>query len=487
VAAFSLEQRRTLTLAATVVGSSLAFIDATVVFVALPTIAEDLDLGLTGQQWIVLSYSLALAALYLVGGAIGDRYGRRPTFIAGALGFALASAFAGFAPTGGMLILARTLQGIAGAFLTTNSLALLRGVYGDEAGRAIGLWTAFTSVATVAGPPVGGALVEWVSWRWIFFINLPLSVLTVVLAKAGECNEQKMLRVGRLDIPGAALAAIAFGTLTYGLVEGPDKGFADVWWAFAISAPALLGFCLVESRSKNAMLPFSLFRRRNFAMANLETFLVYGALYAQLIFVQLYLQFIGFSPFEAALLGLPASLIMIALAARFGKLADEHGPRLYLTVGPFLVGIGILLILPVTSRSDFWTWGFASVVVFAFGLAMLVAPITSTALKSAPAELAGIASGVNSTVSRLGNLIAVAAIGVVISLVYDSQVSFGEPLARHQVDPALRDASISGFRMGMLVAAGLAFAGAAVAALGIVNQEEAPADVSGQAPAPAGN
>ncbi len=487
MAAFSLEQRRTLTLAATVVGSSLAFIDATVVFVALPTIAEDLDLGLTGQQWIVLSYSLALAALYLVGGAIGDRYGRRPTFIAGALGFALASAFAGFAPTGGMLILARTLQGIAGAFLTTNSLALLRGVYGDEAGRAIGLWTAFTSVATVAGPPVGGALVEWVSWRWIFFINLPLSVLTVVLAKAGECNEQKMLRVGRLDIPGAALAAIAFGTLTYGLVEGPDKGFADVWWAFAISAPALLGFCLVESRSKNAMLPFSLFRRRNFAMANLETFLVYGALYAQLIFVQLYLQFIGFSPFEAALLGLPASLIMIALAARFGKLADEHGPRLYLTVGPFLVGIGILLILPVTSRSDFWTWGFASVVVFAFGLAMLVAPITSTALKSAPAELAGIASGVNSTVSRLGNLIAVAAIGVVISLVYDSQVSFGEPLARHQVDPALRDASISGFRMGMLVAAGLAFAGAAVAALGIVNQEEAPADVSGQAPAPAGN
>jgi EmrB/QacA subfamily drug resistance transporter len=487
VAAFSLEQRRTLTLAATVVGSSLAFIDATVVFVALPTIAEDLDLGLTGQQWIVLSYSLALAALYLVGGAIGDRYGRRPTFIAGALGFALASAFAGFAPTGGTLILARALQGIAGAFLTTNSLALLRGVYGDEAGRAIGLWTAFTSVATVAGPPVGGALVEWVSWRWIFFINLPLAVLTVVLAKAGECNEQKMMRVGRLDIPGAALAAIAFGTLTYGLVEGPDKGFADVWWAFAISAPALVGFCLVESRSKNAMLPFSLFRRRNFAMANLETFLVYGALYAQLIFVQLYLQFIGFSPFEAALLGLPASVIMIALAARFGKLADEHGPRFYLTVGPFLVGIGILLILPVTSRSDFWTWGFASVVVFAFGLAMLVAPITSTALKSAPAEFAGIASGVNSTVSRLGNLIAVAAIGVVISLVYDSQVSSGEPLARHQVDQALRDASISGFRMGMLVAAGLAFAGSAVAALGIVNQEEAPADVSGQAPAPAGN
>jgi EmrB/QacA subfamily drug resistance transporter len=487
MASFSLEQRRTLTLAATVVGSSLAFIDATVVFVALPTIAEDLDLGLTGQQWIVLSYSLALASLYLVGGAIGDRFGRRPTFIAGAVGFALASAFAGFAPTGGMLILARTLQGVAGAFLTTNSLALLRGVYGDEAGRAIGLWTAFTSVATIIGPPVGGALVEWVSWRWIFFINLPLSVLTVVLAKAGECNEQRMLRVGRLDIPGATLAALGFGTLTYGLVEGPDKGFANVWWAFAISAPSLVAFCIVEARSKNAMLPLELFRRRNFAMANLETFVVYGALYVQLIFTQLYLQFIGFSPFEAGLVSLPGSVILIALAARFGKLADEHGPRLYLTVGPFLVGIGVLLILPVTEKSDFWTWGIASVLVFAFGLAMLVAPITSTALKSAPAEFAGISSGVNSTVSRLGNLIAVAAIGVVITLVYDSRVDHGVPLAKGQIDPALRDASIAGFRVAMIAAAGLAFVGAVIGALGIVNQEDAAADVSEQAPAPAGN
>ncbi|HEY7003963.1 MAG TPA: MFS transporter [Gaiellaceae bacterium] len=487
MAAFTLDQRRTLTLAATVVGSSLAFIDATVVFVALPTIGEDLDLGLTGQQWVVLSYSLALAALYLVGGAIGDRYGRRPTFIVGTAGFALASVFAGFAPSGSLLILARTLQGVAGAFLTTNSLALLRGVYGDEAGRAIGLWTAFTSVATVAGPPIGGALVEWVSWRWIFFINIPLAVLTVVLARAGQCNEQKMLRVGRLDIPGATLAAVGFGALTYGLVEGPEKGFGQVWWAFALSVPALVAFCIVESRSKNAMLPFDLFRRRNFAMANLETFVVYGALYVQLIFTQLYLQFIGFSPFEASLVTIPGSAILIFLAARFGKLADQHGPRLYLTAGPFLVGIGTLLILPVKEKSDFWTWGIASVLVFAFGLAMLVAPITATALKSAPAEFAGIASGVNSTVSRLGNLIAVASAGVVVSLVYDSKVDRGVPLAKNQVDPALRDASISGFRVAMIVAACLAFAGALVGALGIVNREDEPAGVSEREPAPAGN
>jgi EmrB/QacA subfamily drug resistance transporter len=483
----TLERRRTLTLVATVIGSSLAFIDATVVFVALPTIEEDLDLGLTGQQWVVLSYSLALASLYLVGGAIGDRYGRRPTFIAGALGFAVASALAGAAPSGEWLIVARALQGVAGAFLTTNSLALLRGVYGDEAGRAIGLWTAATSVATIAGPPVGGALVEWVSWRWIFFINLPLAVLTVVLAKAGECNEQKQLRVGRLDIPGAALAAVAFGTLTYGLVEGQEKGFGDTWWAFAVAVPALGAFYLVERRSREPMLPFDLFRRRNFAMANLETFVVYGSLYGQLVYVQLYLQFIGFSPFEAALLSVPGSAIMILLAARFGKLADEHGPRLYLTLGPFLVGVGILLLLPVRERGDFWTFGIASVIVFSLGLAMLVAPITSTALKSAPSNLAGIASGVNSTVSRLGNLIAVALIGAIVSGVFYSQVASDSavPLARDQVDEALRDASISGFRAGMVFAAALAFAGAAIGAVGIVNRESA--EVSEQAPAPAGS
>jgi EmrB/QacA subfamily drug resistance transporter len=488
VAAFTLEQRRTLTLAATVVGSSLAFIDATVVFVALPTLERELDLGLTGQQWIVLSYSLALASLYLVGGAIGDRYGRRRIFIAGVIGFAIASVLAGAAPSGEFLIVARTLQGIAGAFLTTNSLALLRGVYGDQAGRAIGLWTAFTSVATIAGPPAGGALVEWASWRWIFFLNLPLAVVTVVLARAGTCDEQAQLRVGRLDVPGAALAALGFGTLTYGLVEWPDKGFAAIWWAFAISGPALVGFVLYERRAAEPMLPLELFRKRNFAMANLETFLVYGALYGQLVFFQLYLQFIGFSPFEAAVVGVPASAIMILFASRFGALADRHGPRLYLTVGPVLVGIGILLILPVHDRSDFWVFGFPSIVVFALGLAMLVAPITSTALKSAPSEFAGIASGVNSTVSRLGSLIAIAFIGVVISLVFHSRVDAENavPLATSQTGDALRDASIAGFRAGMVLAAALAFAGALVAAVGISNSDAVPKDVSAQAPAPAG-
>ncbi|MDQ3859081.1 MAG: MFS transporter, partial [Actinomycetota bacterium] len=469
MAGLTLERRRQLTLAATIIGSSLAFIDATVVFVALPTLERDLDLGITGQQWIVLSYSLALAALYLVAGAVGDRYGRRQTFLAGAVGFAAASAFAGAAPDGSFLIVARALQGVAGAFLTTNSLALLRSVYGDQAGRAIGLWTSFTSVATILGPPAGGALVEWVSWRWIFFINLPFAAATVVLARLGRCPERSAVRVGRFDLAGAVLAAVALGLLTYGLVEGTDHGFAELWWAFVVAVGALAAFLWVERRVAEPMLPLALFRNRNFAFANLETFLVYGAIYGQLVFFQLFLQFLGFSPFEASLFTIPTSTVMILLAARFGALADRRGPRLYLTAGPALLGVGVLAICLVDGRGNFWPPAVVSIAASSLGLAMIVAPITSTALKSAPAQFAGIASGINSTVSRVGNLLAIAVIGLVISLVFHAGVDAGNavPLAKGEGNPELRSASIDAFRAGMVLAAVLAFGGAAVAALGI--------------------
>jgi EmrB/QacA subfamily drug resistance transporter len=487
----SLDTRRTLTLVATILGSSLAFIDATVVIVALPTIEGDLDLGLAGQEWVFLSYSLALAALYLPAGAVGDRFGRRNAFIAGAAGFALASVLAGAAPNEVALILARFLQGVAGAFLTTNSLALLRGVYGDEAGRAVGLWTAFTSVATLLGPPAGGALVEWASWRWIFFLNLPLAGATVLLAQLGRCDERSQLRVGRLDFPGALLAAAGFGALTYALVEGARDGFAQHAWAFAVAVVALVVFVLYERRAAEPMLPFDLFRRRNFAAANLETFIVYAALYGTFVFFTIYLQFLGFSPFEAGLIQVPTSLVMVALAARFGALADRQGPRLYLTVGPLLFGLGTLCTLLISEQSDFWTAGVASIALTSVGLAMLVAPITATALKSAPSEFAGIASGVNSTVSRLGSTLAIAIVGLVIALVFQAQTDAAGavPLAKDQVSAELRDASTDAFRVGMLVVAILAFAGAAVGAFGISNREARarPEDVSGQAPAPAGS
>jgi EmrB/QacA subfamily drug resistance transporter len=488
VETLSLESRRTFTLIATIMGSSLAFIDATVVIVALPTIERDLDLGLAGQQWVFLSYSLALAALYLVGGAVGDRYGRRNVFIAGAAGFALTSVLAGAAPNEAVLISARFLQGVAGAFLTTNSLALLRGVYGNEAGRAVGLWTAFTSVATLIGPPAGGALVEWASWRWIFFINIPLAALTVVLAQVGRCDERSQLRLGRLDLPGAGLAAAGFGALTYALVEGARSGFLERWWAFLAAALALGGFVVFERRTAEPMLPFELFRRRNFAAANLQTFIVYAALYGSLVFFTLYLQFLGFSPFEAGLIQVPTSVVMFLLAARFGGLADRQGPRLYLTAGPALLGLGALAMLALGKRSDFWTAGVVSLALTSLGLAMLVAPITATALKSAPSEFAGIASGVNSTVSRLGSLLAIAIIGLVISLVFHARSDVpGVPLAKDQRNAELRAASRDAFRAGMLVVAGLAFVGAAVGAVGISNREARGEQVSERAPAPAGS
>jgi EmrB/QacA subfamily drug resistance transporter len=464
-------RQQRLTLAATVLGSSLAFVDATVVIVALPTIQDDLHFSLAGEQWVFLAYSLALAALYLPAGAVGDRRGRRETFIAGVVGFALASALAGAAPTGAVLIAARALQGVAAAFLATNSLALLRETYGKNAGHAVGLWTAFTSVATLGGPPLGGVLVEFVSWRWIFFINLPLAAAAVVLARRGRCEPLAQHRVGRLDLPGAALAALAFGMVTYGMVDGASNGFADAWWTFVVAAAASAAFVAVERRVEEPMLPFSLFRNRNFAVANLETFLFYGALGGVFFFFTIYLQFLGFSPLAAGLANVPGSVLMILLSARFGKLADEHGPKLFLTVGPILVAVGMVLFSLMRSKDDFWREGVPGLVVFALGLSMVVAPITATALGSAPGQFSGVAAGLNQTFSRLGNLLTVAVLGVVVLLVFHANGGdHGEPIALDQHDPVLRSASMDAFRVAMLVSAGLALAGALVAAFGISNR-----------------
>jgi EmrB/QacA subfamily drug resistance transporter len=467
------KRARTLTLAATVVGSSLAFVDATVVIVALPRISEDLGLSLAGQQWVYLAYSLALASLYLVAGAVGDRWGRRETFVYGALGFAAASALAGFAPNEAVLIVARALQGVAGAFLTTNSLALLRATFGPESGRAVGLWTSFTGVATIAGPPIGGALVEWASWRWIFFINLPLAAATVLLARAGRCEERAQLRVGRLDIPGAVAAAVAFGAITYAVVEGAERGFGDVWWALVLGALSIAAFVLRELRASEPLLPFGLFRRQNFAAANAETFLVYAAIGGVFVYLTLYLQFLGLTPFQAGLALVPVSLVTIVLAPRAGKLADQNGPRLYLTIGPLLIGAGALLFAFMQTKADLWSMGIAGLACFAVGLSALVAPITATALSSVPSEAAGVAAGVNSTISRLGNLLAVAAIGLVVSLVFERSGGNTDaiPLAPGQGDTALRTGSIDAFRAGMIATAVFAFAGAAVAARWISDEE----------------
>ena len=473
------ETRKRLVLVATVIGSSIAFLDAFVVNVALPTIDEELGLGLSGEQWMFLSYSLALAALYLPAGALGDRYGYANTFVVGVIGFAVASVLAGLAPTSEVLIAARAVQGIFGALLTPGSLALLRATYGDEAGKAIGAWTAWTSIATAAGPVVGGAIVETVSWRVIFLLNIPLAVVTVILTLVSRDTCRTQIRQRRLDPAGIVLGAVGVGALVWALVEGPESGFGSpgVVTAFAVAAVALGAFVFVESRVEEPMMPLSLFRIRELSVANLATFFVYGALGSAIFFVVLFAQSVlGYSAIEAGVVVAPISLILWALATRFGRAADRIGPRLFLIGGPLLIALGLVLLGRLEAGASYWVEVFPALVIFSVGLSATVPPITATALKPAPEGLTGIASGINTTVSRLGQLIAVAAIGAVVALVYDAA---GNPFELGERSAADLSEAADAFQAAMWFAAGLAAAGALVSVIGL------PRRIRSEAPLPA--
>jgi EmrB/QacA subfamily drug resistance transporter len=468
------ETRKRFVLVATVLGSSMAFLDAFVVNVALPTIDEELGLGLTGEQWMFLSYSLALAALYLPAGALGDRYGYANTFVVGVAGFAVASVLAGLAPTSEVLIAARAIQGVFGALLTPGSLALLRATYKDEAGRAIGAWTAWTSAATVAGPVVGGAVVEAVSWRGIFLLNIPVAVVAVAATLVSRDTCRTELRHRHLDVYGAVLGAIGVGALVWALVEGQDAGFGSsaVVAAFGLAGVSLTAFIWVESRVKEPMMPLSLFRIRELSVANLATFFVYAALGSALFFIVLFAQSVlGYSPTEAGLVMVPVSIVLWGLASRFGRAADRLGPRLFLVGGPGLIAVGLAWIGLLEPDASYWRDFFPPLVVFSIGLAATVPAITSTALRPAPESLTGIASGINTTVSRVGQLVAVAALGGVVAAVYgatygNSPFELGERSAAELAQAA------EAFQAAMWVAAGLALAGALVSAVGLRARSE---------------
>jgi EmrB/QacA subfamily drug resistance transporter len=499
-----------LTLVATILGSTVVFLDATVVNVALPAIGDDLGAGLAGQQWVLESYMLALVALILVGGSLGDQFGRRRLYVIGLLAFGASSALCAVAPSEEFLIGARALQGIAGALLVPGSLAIVAATFeGEERGRAIGTWTAWTGIATVFGPAGGGALIGIVSWRAIFAVNLPLIAVTIhlVLTAVSESRDPDAHR--GIDWVGIVLSAAGLGGPVFALIEQPRRGWEDpvVWVPLVAGALCFAAFLLYEARARHPMLDLSLFRIRNFAVANLTTLSVYAGLSGGMLFVALYLQqVVGYSALEAGLATTPISILLFVLSPRFGRLASGTGPRLPMTVGPLTAGAGMLLMLRVGPGASYLGDVLPAVLVFGLGLSATVAPLTTTVLESVAERRVGIASGINNGVSRVAGPLAIAVLGAVISAhfgsVLDSKlgdVTSGpavekavaeakeQPLAVPETEelgpsqaPRVRvaatDAATSAFHLGALLAALLLFAGGVAAAIGIENPRRRTAD-----------
>jgi EmrB/QacA subfamily drug resistance transporter len=400
---------------AAVLGSGMTMLDGTVVNVALRTIGEDLDASLAQLQWISNGYLLSLSSFILLGGSLGDRFGRRRIFVVGTIWFALASLLCGVAPTAEVLIAARVLQGCGAALLTPGSLAMIQGAFvHDDRAKAIGAWSGLGSVAAAIGPFVGGALVQYASWRWIFLINLPLAVVTVITAQKAVPETLDPHAPRQFDGVGAVLAALTLGGLTYALIEW---GSAYAPWALVVMLLAAVGYVVDERRSDHPMLPLGIFASRTFTAANVMTLVVYAALGAVLFFLVLQLQTVsGYGALEAGVATLPITICMLLLASKGGALGTRIGPRIPMTVGPLVMAVGTLLLLGVDSDVSYWVDVLPGLTVFGLGLALMVAPLTATVLAAASDEHAGIASGVNNAVARAGALLAVAALPVAVGL-----------------------------------------------------------------------
>lgn len=448
----------------TILGSGLAGIDATVVNVALPAIGESLDADFAGLQWTVTAYTLTLAAFILSGGSLGDRFGRRRVFLVGVVWFALASLLCGLAPGIGTLIAARALQGVGGALLTPGSLAIIQASFvPQDRARAIGAWSGLGGVATAVGPFLGGWLVEHVSWRWVFLVNAPLALLVLLLTLRHVPESRDGDAAPGLDVGGAALGVAALAGLTYALMELPGRGLSDpaVLAAGALAIGAGAGFCLWERRAATPMLPLDIFASRQFTAANLVTFAVYGGFGAVFFLLVIELQVVGgYSPIAAGTSILPITAIMLLLSARSGALAYRIGPRLQMSLGPVVCAVGLLLMRRIGPDASFVADVLPGVAVFGLGLAVMVAPLTATALAAAPSEHAWLASGVNNAVARAAGLVAVAvlpAVSGITGAAYDDATGFD-----------------AGFETSLWIAAVVLLVGAVIAAVTIANDHLAP-------------
>jgi len=497
--------QRRWTLVATILGSSMVFIDGTVVNVALPALQENLNATVTDVQWVVEAYTLFLAALLLLGGSLGDLFGRKRIYAIGVGVFALASVWCGLAPTIQQLIIARAAQGIGGALMVPGSLAIISATFGeDERGRAIGTWSGATAITTAMGPVLGGWLIEHVSWRAVFFLNVPLALVVIFLVFrfVGESRDEE--DAGKLDLAGASLATISLGAIVYGLIESSRAGWRNpiVIGSMATGAAMLVLFIIVEARRRYPMLPLSLFRSRNFAGANLLTLFLYAALTGTLFFLPLNLiQVQGYSATAAGAATLPFILIMFGLSRWSGGLVKRYGARLPLTVGPILAGIGFALFIRTGVGDSYWTTFFPAVVVLGLGMAISVAPLTTTVMNSVSQSRAGVASGVNNAVSRTAGLLAIAVLGLIMFQAFNrcldsrlDQLAIAPEirrtlndqrfkLAAAEIPPgidektrvaikqAIDECFVFGFRSIMLIGAGLALASSLTAWLVIRDEK----------------
>jgi EmrB/QacA subfamily drug resistance transporter len=444
-------------LTACVLGSAVTAIDSTVVGIALPAIGHDFALPVSSLQWVVTAYLVSLAGLLLVGGALGDRYGRRRVFVIGVIWFALSSLVCALAPDAGVLIAGRAVQGMGGALLTPGSLAILQASFSkDDRARAIGAWSGLGGVATAIGPFAGGFLISAVSWRLIFLINLPLALVVVLIATRHVPETRDPDAAGPVDVVGAALVTVGLVGVAGGLIEAPNYGWSSplITGMLAIAVAAFVAFVLVERRERYPMLPLSIFRSRQFSATNAVTFVIYGALGGALFLLPVQLEQVShYSPLEAGSSLLPLTALMLAFSARSGALAVRLGPRLQMSVGPVVVGVGMVLLRLIGPSGNYLTEVLPGVLVLAVGLVITVAPLTSTALSSAPVEHAGTASAVNNDVARAGGLIAVALLPALSGLNGHAYVHADELTAgfRHAVMFAGAAAVVGGLLAALLI------------------------------------